>query len=568
VDVSWVDIDNDPLKPVIQFYPCFYLHSLTSEIFNQSDIKKDGNLFSDTLYKSMALPPVDGQIKRTPFKKVLLNGTSQTYSAGLGTAEKIKGLTVRQSDPETWDDINKRFITPIQAGFYIYVTLTSGSATSVRVARNGRVILGSGTTLTLGVKKRVQLSTEYINAVPVAGDYYELYALNNITTPFTASFDIEYEIPEVILSDDYINPGNFLPSIQSIDIIKFLVNLFGCAVYFDSTSKTITLTIIEKLRLEDAYDWSEYFVSHSSDYSDNAAHNFITWASSSDSVITKYNQINTLKFGDGDMRTTNTLLEQKEIAKLPFAPSASSLCFNNVYCLDIPLINLVDEGDPIDFTSIAVISLGLGTSRFTTGVPSVLNGFEVVRITNGDGVNIGYYMAVDGGGGATYEDITFPFVSTDTGKIWRQKINYQKVEPRVISIAPSKAPTDFAQAPIYSVIFGTPTQITSLAYATFTKNFTGLPIDQWKNNLAIDNPNSGNFTDPTIKELYFNKISRFIKNPKIRAVMLLPDSVYQRFKFDQFIYLKTEKLTGYFFVDSIINYVDSNTPVEINLYML
>jgi hypothetical protein len=23
VDVSWVDIDNDPLKPVIQFYPCF-----------------------------------------------------------------------------------------------------------------------------------------------------------------------------------------------------------------------------------------------------------------------------------------------------------------------------------------------------------------------------------------------------------------------------------------------------------------------------------------------------------------------------------------------------------------
>ena len=107
-----------------------------------------------------------------------------------------------------------------------------------------------------------------------------------------------------------------------------------------------------------------------------------------------------------------------------------------------------------------------------------------------------------------------------------------------------------------------------MPYGTFSKQQINYPIDQWKNNLAIDNPDSGGFVDPTIKELYFNKISRFLQNPNIRARFILPESLYQRFQFDQFIYIKTERLTGYFFVDSIVNYVDSNTPCEINLYML
>lgn len=561
----WVDVENDTLKPLIPFYPCFYVHSLTNEIFNQSGIKRDGNLFEDSLYKSLALPPVNGLMKRDPFKKVLLNGSSQTYSGGVGVYEKVKGLTLRQSDPTTWDDINKRFISPIQSLLYVSITMTSGAATHIRIQKNG--VFVSDHAISLGIAKRISIAALF-SSPELPGDYYEIYTRNNSVTPYNAAFDITFEIPENVLFGDYIDPSNFLPALQSIDIIKFLINVFGCAVYFDSTSKTITLTVIEKLRLEDAYDWSEYYLSHTINYTENAAHNFINWLDSSpDSIIQKYNNTHTLKFADGDLQTNNTLLDQKQISELPFEPSAPDVAYNGVYSLNIPLINLVDDGEPILFTGMGLEDAGPPVATFFTtgtGVTGVLNRNEIVRITNSNGENIGYYVVWPGALGVNGEIIYFPFVATDSGKIWRQKIQYQQIQPRIISIKPGTQIRDFSQ----SVIYGHGVQLNTFDYATFTKNYTGLPIDQWKNNLAIDNPDSGNFTDPTIKELYFNKIGRFIKNPKIRVMMLLPDAVYQRFKFDQFIYLKTEKLTGYFFVDVITNYVDSDTPVEVNIYML
>lgn len=565
----WVDVNNDVLQPLIQFYPCFYIHSLVAEIFNQEYIKKDGNLFSDALYKTLALPPTDGLMKRDPFKKVLLNGSSQTYSAGVGVYEKIKGLTLRQSDPTTWDDNLKRFIIPIQAIATVSVTLTSGTATRVKVYKNG-IASGINQTVTLGIKLKLQIK-DFFTSADRPGDYYEIYTTST-GSPFSAAFDIEYEIPEIVLFDDYIDPINFLPDLQSIDVIKFLITFFGCAVYFDSTSNTITITIIEKLKLEDAYDWSEFYISHKSEYTENAAHNFINWSNASDTTIVKYNQTHTLKFGDGDLQTPNTLLDQKQIAQLPFEPSSASFGFNGVYSLEIPLINLVDDGEPIEFTGIGLDAAGPPNRSFfnTAAATGILYNNEVVRITNSDGENIGYYVAVvlgapTGGG----ELIIFPFTSTDSGKIWRQRISYKTLKPRVISIKPGASISEFSQTILYGGNTGGLGILRATNdYAAFTKNYTGLPIDQWKNNLAIDNPDSGNFTDPTIKELYFNKIGRFIKNPPIRIIMKLPEAEYQRYKFDQFIYIKTEKLTGYFFVDVIGNYVDSSTPVEIKFYML
>jgi hypothetical protein len=555
--VCLVDIKGDVLQPLIEFYPCFYMHSLVNEIFNQNGIKKEGNIFQDALYKSLALTPSEGLIKRSIFKKISLSGTSQTYTGGFGVYTKITGLTARQSDPDLWNDNLKVFTPDVHCLVNVSATRTAGTATAtvLWLYKNG-VRTSSVSITSVGLKKTLSIAL-------LSTDTLELYIEGFPTNPFDAAVDIEIEMPEVILGGDYINPSDFLPSIKSIDIVKFLVNFFGCAVYFDSISKTITLTIIEKLKLEDAYDWSDYYVSHSSNYTENAAHNFINWNQASDAAITKYNQDHTLNFADGDLTTDNALLDQKKICDFPFAPSASHLGYNGIYCLDIPLINLVDDGEPIPFTSIA--STATFTSKFTTGLPSVIKDNEVVRITNSAGLNIGYYYGT-GSVGADFEDLQFEFTSTDTGKIYRQRINYQKITPRVISV---KSNTPITEYSLQAQILGESFQVlsTNFDYATFTKSKTGFPIDNWKNNLAIDNPDTGNFTDPTIKEVYLNKISRFIKNPGIRATMRIPEAVYHRFKFDQFIYLKTD-ITGYFFVYSIENYVDGNTPVEVNLYML
>lgn len=561
--ICLVDVTGDVLHPLIQFYPCFYLHSLVNEIFSQNGIKKDGNIFQDGLYESLAITPSEGLITRDNFLKVFISGSSQAYPEGVAffTYVKITELKLTNGPEMMWDDVSKSFIPDRKCGLKVSMTIKSGTASqySVWLRKNGVRTVGLIFT-SEGVKRSIPQTLPTLST-----DIWDLVMeIGNFQPAFNATVDVEFEIPEVILGDDYINPGDFLPSLKSIDIVKFMVNVFGCAVYFDSISKSITITIIEKLKLEDAYDWSKYYVSHSSQYIDNAAHNFISWTESEDSTIAKYNREHTLNFADGDLVTDNSLLEQKKICDFPFAASSASLGFNGIYCLDIPLINLIDDGDPILFTSVEYFSDF--RSRFVTGLPGVIKSNEVVRITDGDGLNIGYYYGALFGARLTYEAIAFQFIETFTGKIYRQRISYQKISPRIVSVKPNTPITEYSSQ---TAIFEAESQLNNnFDYAVFTKSLTGFPIDQWKNNLAIDNPDIDNFTDPTIKELYFNKISRFIKNPKIRAVMRLPDSVYQKFKFDQFIYLKTENLTGYFFVDIMPNYVDGDTPHEVIFYML
>ncbi len=112
------------------------------------------------------------------------------------------------------------------------------------------------------------------------------------------------------------------------------------------------------------------------------------------------------------------------------------------------------------------------------------------------------------------------------------------------------------------------TTISSLHYSVFTAGKSGFNIDNYSANLAVDNPNISGYTNPTTKQVYFGSISKFLQNPDVRAKMIIPESVYREFNFENLIYIKSEKLTGYFFVRSIVNYVDGNTPCEVNLNML
>jgi hypothetical protein len=408
----------------------------------------------------------------------------------------------------------------------------------------------------------------------VPGDFFEIFYTGG-GTPTTIRLNLKIETAERVELGDYLDPSNFLPSLKSIDVIKFCVSFFGCSVYFNDVSKTISINIVEKINLTDSYDWSEYYVTHKSKYTiDQAANNYLNWLDNrDDNDVEKYNNKNFLSFGSGNIETSNTLKDQSILAKFPFTSFGSDFDVFNVYKTNIPLINLEDDGSgPVSFTAIAASATYGATkaSSYTVTDTTVFNNRpSIYRLINSSGENIGIFYGIPVSG--TLIDIFTPFVATGTGSIYPQKLKYNKIEHGIITVNPSMPVFNFSDNTtlrVYGssdVVF---TDYSNVVYGTFVKKYINKALDQWRNNLAIDNPNSGGFEDPTIKELYFNKISRFLQNPDIEAIMILPEAAFQRFTFDRFIYLKTEQLTGYFFVESIENYVDGNTPVTVNLYMI
>lgn len=105
-------------------------------------------------------------------------------------------------------------------------------------------------------------------------------------------------------------------------------------------------------------------------------------------------------------------------------------------------------------------------------------------------------------------------------------------------------------------------------FAYFAKPKGLTAVNQLKDSLNISPIQISGYTDHDNQDIYFKRIGNIVGNPKIESQMRLPVSVFQRFKFDKLIYLNVERLTGYFFVDSIVNYVDGKTNVDVNLYMI
>lgn len=556
------DRSGDPNNSFFDMYPCFYVHSLVTEICQQNGLKIDGSLVDDGEYKSLVITPSNGLLTRNPFKDVNLVGSAFT-TPGAGNYKYTAFTEV--NDPDGLFS-NNSYTANKAVGLWFTIKITSSTvaypdSVDIVIYKNGLPFAS----MPAGFNDSVNKSFSIITAV--SGDVFEIYAGYSLgAATFTLS-TVKIEVATTITVDDYVSPEYFLPDYKGIDILKFCFNYFGCSVYFDEYSKTITANIIENFVTEDADDWSTYYLSHRSEYTvEQAQNNYMVWDNNENDIdIVNYNKKHDLKYGAGNLQTRNSLKKENTMFSFPFAQSEFGLGRNNFWLTNIPLVNLKDD-IAIPFTAITYPGAGFGD--FTVADSTLFFDNECVRVSL-NGSDYGYFTIVSKPTATTVR-IVFPYTLSLSGYFYKQTFEYNTTKPRLLTVNNNMAVSGFSDNSSFTLANGdaTSSSQSNVVYGVFTKPKINDTLDQWTNNLAIDNPDSGGFTDPTIKQLYFNKISKFLQNPNIRASMILPESVYQGFKFDQFIYLKTETLTGYFFVQSIVNYVDSDTPCEINLYML
>ena len=372
------------------------------------------------------------------------------------------------------------------------------------------------------------------------------------------------------------------PNNKAIEIIKWICVTFGIVPVFDATSKTLTLDVLDK-RVLQGDDWSEYVQSFTIKY-DQVQNNYIRVPEGDENKFEDYNSINEVNFGEVNISTEKLDGQSNE-----WYESLFPACYDSVSpTIDlavpyIPMYNIEDDGE-YPYTSVASVQyVGTDEYREFTGIGFPFDSDTLspiyLRIDDDNDYYDGYFHAWTYL--ANYPDNTTVTVYgrnkavspvTSTGKLYTQSISKGSPGTRVLVFIPSipatdmrfTHPVDGALIRLGSPVTASSPSLTNVPTAYFYKPwYSQYPaLNKYKQGLSYGYIT--NYNDYSISESYYKYLRGMVSGPTIQTTMLLSEKTFGSFDFG-FIYLNTGRLNGYYFVDSIVNYKDAVTPVEVNL---
>lgn len=543
-----------------EMLPVVYLHTIVKEIAKKSNIKLSGNLFDDGVYNRIVITPETADLEWPDFfvndsliKAQTIITTSMSSGYNLVSFENKVFGDWMWTDPQYTAKYTGVYSITIDwktdsTDSYNFRAYINGSYVSDKQYIN--TIVNSDTGITQGFV--------YLEK----GDYLELYAYSGggyDIQPFTS---IEVSLMKSLYFNDfvlqygpYIPVSAIVPDIKAIDLIKFIVNYFGCVATFDQY--TSTLTINKSSLFKDSEDWSSYVKSYQIDYNNDVAqNNYIRFKDVDDNVIKSYNEISEIGYGNGNIEA-NRVKQERVISELPFGPAAD--IFNNNWNMQLPSVGLItlSQKDNFQFTS---VTDDAGFAVLNGTFEGFSNSVDQLVYVQSD-LYSGYYFITAANSTTIHLDANF--IDNASGIVSTVQKDLSSSESRILLV---NGQTDF---PTISDLEGFKnedgTLIDWMPYCWFYKQKTGKDIDNYKDSLAINDLINANFGNRTISEAFYGKIKSAYQAPGLKTSMLLDEKTFQEFDFTKLVYLNTGDINGYFFVDSIINYKDSITPVQVNL---
>jgi len=370
------------------FYPCFYLHTLVTEIMENAGLKIAGTLTEDALYKSKVIGPESPLMTReVTLAKITATGVDQAFVGGVET--RYTGLT-ETSDPDGLFASNtytaNKYTSIIFEVSPVYVTYSLTNYLVIK--KNGvAVFYFNNTASSIPV-----ITTHSIPCAP--GDQFDFY--------ITRSTNGNEKIPSLKIYEssmiwprDWVEPQFFLPKMKSIDIIKYLINFFCCSVHFDQFSKTLTLNVIDKIKKEDSDDWSDKYINHGVDYSDINKNNYIKWSGGGLSdYIGDYNRRTNVDFAHGNIETGKDTKENGTIVTFPFSPTVVRVNENNYALLNAPLAKL-STNETMTYTAFNAVNATVTAVTGSIDAAEVSYGsHQYIRVYNKT-KSIGIFIASD-----------------------------------------------------------------------------------------------------------------------------------------------------------------------------
>jgi len=395
-----------------------------------------------------------------------------------------------------------------------------------------------------------------------------------------------YQTPT--MSTETLRASDILPDMKMIDFIKFVSNYFCVIPSYDNTTSTLSFNKLDNYDYLNAQDWSQFLQKLENNYQiQTAKYNYIRFNEVDDRYLKILGAGNDLKYGDILIQGQSSTKLVNELYKIPFGAAMDRIDKNGFLIPFIPLCDLENLGQPMAITSAQSNSVGFGAVAFnlpdTSDITSQDNILALIYAT---GIYDGYANGSFFSKGDPYTSYTtnqftcndINFTSTCKGYIQRVSFNFKSNQSRILFFAGEQQISYYnAQqntviwggygASQASTLIGIPFALSSTGYAYFSKPTTSYIISSFKQGLNLDYYQGG-YNDIPRGLDYYKNLTRILNAPYVKGWFYLPETIYAAYKFDTFIFIKDEEQQRYYYVDSIENYKDSRTLVQVNMLLL
>lgn len=571
-------------QPVFhEIHPCLFLHTIVTEMCNFGGVKMDGDLFTDPILKKMIItndgPDIfwpDWVIEQSRVKVEALPG----LYAGYPTVDNLVqwGTILERGTLQTMNTSTYGWTAPRTATVKIELAIefnVTGHLFQLDMWKNGAFDATVFNMTLVADRKfvtffynvvRGDVLTFYITNTDSPGSNFRLSLLAerstmtiSIVKPIgTSMSSTVFGYP--VTTIPYVPPMAICPDMKAVDLVKFLCMYFGAVCSYDEYSKKLTINKLSRFQKEDAEDWSEYFVSQKTIFQTGVClHNYIQFGEGPEAQIEAYNKQSKITYGGGEIQTDIGATFERTIYNIPFLPSWDQRSLTgNPWML--PYIKYYDLTFEESTTYSGVASSG-GRAQLTATFQNSLDLNAVYFVKSNTGVYTGFATLNSSASVTTNPILNVDYDSNDTGTIVKYSVTKVTAGHRLLLCYPGTTVSD-AGGPASFDMASTSSATGALSW--FDKPITNENIDVIKDSLAIDNI-YGREYNHSAGEKYHSVMETIYNNPKIDAYFLLPASVFESFDFQRFVYIKTKDLTGYFFVQKIDQYKDSDTPVKVEL---
>jgi len=264
------------------------------------------------------------------------------------------------------------------------------------------------------------------------------YAINNGTEQITT---------EPNQATGLVRIQDIAPDIEAVEIIKWLCFTFGCVPFFDEYSQTLYLNVIDKIKKDDAEDWSEYVQSYKIQY-DQYNNNYLRVPEAPEQEIIDYNILHPdALFGELNIESEKLDGSTQDIYTNLFAPVRDDVGTTPL-AWATPFIEFytLEDGDEIEFTSVEDSASFPGKAQFNMTFNFDVNEITqdavlCIRIEDENNVYSGYHLITRAT--STWVLSGCDFISDVTGYAYIQKISLNNAGPRVLVYIPNYPVANF-----------------------------------------------------------------------------------------------------------------------------
>lgn len=562
-----------PLFEVYELYPCFYEHTVFERLFDAYDLRLDGPLFDDPVYKGLIFTPeqIDSDNFVAPKygggAQLITTGPSSGYqsvSSGVTALITIASATIQSNAVFNSADNSVTFSMASQSlmtFLNVFVTGVSGPPKTVDLVIYKNGIAFITTSFSVPTSGAYSMASIFDAGAVAVNDKFQVYIKPTGTNIRIVSVSITYNLQN---PSDFIRIQNVMPDIAQIDFVKHIAQRFNCMVDYDDLTQTVIFTPLDMIRLADAVDISDKVISYkqlpSSGY---AARNYIRASEADELKIYASNDVN---FGDQMIESDGE--GPQDVYVTIFKPAHTSVSVKqNWLSTYVPLLQPEDADAGLSYTG---VSNSGGVAKFTNGVLFADVDGKIVRVKSNGGLYTGYgYVSTADNTGMTI--IGLPYGGNDSGRIFVQQITYPLCGSRELFVVPNLNVNAFnAGSPIYGdqnikLYDGSTWPYTSAAWAFYAK--PGI-------NTVLDNINVGMNYGPILDsstidfgKLYNKTLKKIIRGRRAECQVLLTETEYDNLVLASYYFIRTEDFSGYFLITDMSGFQDSDTPVTFNLVL-